>query len=203
MTEIENTIYLKSSAWRNGNVYETHKMKVSIYASVVVKEFKQDRGYKKRYANEKKALQLLETVDGIPKLLSYSDADHTLTMSRLKGTSRSQIPDQSLLMLRSIIDKTIALGVARHSLPTRDILVDEDGNVGMVDFERVSIRRHILSFVWLIAKQVSKSNVIRLIHRHNSALLTDKELKIFSRQQTIYRRFCAFRVFKNKIRNMF
>ena len=183
------------------NVYETKKMRVSIYETVVVKKFKQHRGYKKRYANEKKALQLLEAVDGIPKVIAYSDSDHALTISRLKGTNRERIPDNSLLKLRKMMDKTIELGVARHSLPPRDILVDEDENVGVVDFERVSIRKYALSPIWLIAKQVSKFRVIKLIYQHNLQVLTDEELRIFRSRQIIQRRFDKYRVIRDKVRN--
>ena len=42
--------------------------------------------------------------------------------------------------LSRIVEQMLAAGVARHSMPIRDIVVDESGNLSLVDFERSTLR---------------------------------------------------------------
>ncbi|MGR5062376.1 hypothetical protein [Photobacterium sp. DNB22_13_2] len=156
------------------SVYETSKMHVSIGEKEVIKTFKKRPGYKKRFKREKKALQRLKGVDGFPQIISHRNS--TVVMSRVAGGNQEQLSNQSLKELRVLVNNMLEAGVARHAIPERDLLID-DNKVSMVDFERITLRSHRLSPGWLFAKKVTKFHLLRLISNHNSQLLTDDEKK--------------------------
>ncbi|MCQ1061171.1 hypothetical protein LRP52_45335 [Photobacterium sp. ZSDE20] len=156
------------------SVYETSKMHVSIGEKEVIKTFKKRPGYKKRFKREKKALQRLKGVDGFPQLISHRNS--TVVMSRVAGGNQDQLSTQSLKELRKLVDNMLEAGVARHAIPERDLLIDNN-KVSMVDFERVTLRRHRLSPGWLLAKKVTKFHLFRLISNHNRELLSESEKK--------------------------
>lgn len=156
------------------SVYETSKMHVSIGEKEVIKTFKKRPGYKKRFKREKKALQRLKGIDGFPQIISHRNS--TVVMSRVAGDNKEQLSNQSLKEIRVLVDNMLEAGVARHAIPERDLLIDDD-KVSMVDFERITLRRHRLSPSWLFAKKVTKFHLFRLISNHNSQLLTDDEKK--------------------------
>ncbi|KXO10063.1 hypothetical protein AKG98_844 [Moritella sp. JT01] len=156
------------------SIYETGKMRVEIGNDEVVKIFKVRPRYKKRYNCEKLALLRLKGLSGFPEIIKYKDDDTTLTMTRLFGENKEQLSDEALQHLRLLVEKMLSAGVARHSLPERDLLI-KGGKVSIVDFERVTLRGSPWSPMWLISKKVTRFHLLRLISRHNSALLSEKE----------------------------
>lgn len=162
------------------SIYETGKMYVSIGDKEVTKTFKKRPRYKKRFTREKKALQRLKGLEGFPQLISYHDC--TVVMSRVTGINQEQLSSQNLKALRLLVENMLEAGVARHAIPERDLLIDAN-KVSMVDFERVTLRRHRFSPDWLFAKKVTRFHLLRLINNHDSQLLTEhekKELKTFT-----------------------
>ncbi len=153
-------------------IISTKKMIVIINSDSVTKKFKKSYGYKKRYNTEKKALNLLSELNGIPKILSFSDETTSLTVSKLEGKTVSEFSDKILIDLKSKMFSIIELGVARHSFPERDIIVDNNQNIGIVDFERATIKEDSWLITWNIASLVAKFHTYRLIFRHNPNLLS-------------------------------
>lgn len=185
------------------NVVSTKKMKVVISTSSVTKEFKKSFGYKKRYQTEKRALNKLSGLDGIPKVISFSDESKTLKITRLDGDPASEFSDKALLDLKSKILATIRLGVARHSLPVRDIIIDKNQNVGIVDFERATIKEDSWSIIWRVATLVTRFHLYRLIFKHNPDLLTADELKQLRQGLFIRRIFNFYAEIRDFIRNSY
>ncbi|PMH44460.1 hypothetical protein BCU68_02860 [Vibrio sp. 10N.286.49.B3] len=160
------------------SIYETEKMRVEIGEDYVKKQFKSFPGSKKRFKCEKEALSRLAGVEGFPQLISANSS--IVVMSRLNGDNQKKLSDSALRDLRLLVEKMLESGVARHSLPERDLLIDND-TVSMVDFERVTLRHFRWSPSWLIAKKVTRFNLLRFISNHNILLLSDKETKELKR----------------------
>lgn len=181
-------------------IYETGKMYVEIHDDVVSKQFKPVRGSKKRYFKEKKALTQLGSVSSIPNLLVSDDKERKLTISKYNGIKPDVLIKKTLLQIRQTIEQCLELGVARHSLPERDILVDEHNNVAVVDFERVTFRSWRYSPVWLIATKVSRFNLLRLIYRYEPKLLSQIEIIELNRGIKVRQKFEIFKQNKIKFR---
>jgi len=156
------------------SIYETGKMRVEIGDEEVVKTFKIRPSYKKRYSREKFALLRLKGLSGFPEIIKYKDDDTTLTMTRLLGENKEQLSDEALQHLCLLVDRMLCAGVARHSLPERDLLIKDD-KVSIVDFERVTLRGSTWSPIWFFSKKVTRFHLLRLISRHNPALLSEEE----------------------------
>ena len=150
-------------------IVSTKKMVVTIGDEFVLKEFKPVPGAKKRYYTEKEALHLIRGVHGVPKLVSYSDKDYHLKISRLNGEGCEKFSDSALMQIRNIIQETIKRGVARHSLPLRDILVDKDDNVSIVDFERINFG-HKIPFV-----PINKQSKPRIAERQREKFCSNRD----------------------------
>jgi|GEM_PF-1002916 len=183
-----------------GNIYETNKMLLEIGDEVVTKLFKPSSGYKSRYRQEKEALLRMEQVDNVPRLIKSEDQKTTLFMSRLPGRSVTELSETNLSDLTNIVTQMLAAGVARHSMPVRDILVDEQGLLSLVDFERSTLRYQTWRPDWIIAKKVTQYHLSRLISQHQPQLLSSQQqrqldntnkvrafLRIFKRMRTSYR----------------
>ena len=176
-------------------------MSVELHDDFVLKKFKPVYGFKKRYNTEKQALGLLEGINGVPKILSYCDEEYFLKISRLEGSPCMQYSKKALQQLRSIIDDTIENGVARHSLPLRDIILDEKDNVGVVDFERATLKKNCFFIFWFAATLVTKFHVIRFIYNQNAKLLTLTE-RVLVRIGLLFRKiFNLYQVIRDAIRN--
>ena len=178
-------------------------MLVTVCDDFVMKEFKPVPGFKKRFSTEKEALRLLRGVNGIPTLILHSDKDHYLKISRLNGENCEQFSDNALIQLRNIVGETIKRGVARHSLPIRDILVDKDDIVSIVDFERATLKNRSFFPFWLAATLVTKFHMIRFIYNQNPKLLSASErvsvwIGLFFREI-----FNVYQVIRDFIRNTF
>ena len=154
------------------SIYETKKMRVEIGQHEVKKVFKIAPRYKTRFAREKGALVRLKGIQGFPQLIRSEGT--TVVMSRLAGKNENNFSDEVLSNLRVLVENMLSAGVARHTLPERDLLID-NGTVNMVDFERVTLRNHSWSPVWLIAQKTTRFNLLRVISNHNPSLLSDDE----------------------------
>lgn len=156
------------------SIYETNKMKVEIRDEKVIKIFKDYPSSTKRFLKEKEALKRLSGVSGFPQLISTENKK--IVMTRLGGENKAQLSDQALLNLRKLVMRMLEVGVARHALPERDLLIDGD-RVSMVDFERVTLRSFEWSPLWIAAKKVTIFNLLRFISNHNPDLLSADEKK--------------------------
>ena len=152
-------------------VYETEKMLLVIYPQSVTKLFKVKNHSHRRYSIEKEALRRLEHVEGTPSLLTYDDGQDLIEMSRLPGKTPKKLTEQQVKSLVGIVDGMLDAGVARHAMPIRDVVVDED-KVGLVDFERSTLRKGRWRIDWFVAKKVSRYHLYRLIFQNQPQLLS-------------------------------
>ena len=114
-------------------VFETAKNRVIIYPNRVVKTFKPTRRSARHARREASSLRRLQGLPGVPTLLEVSTDEHTLVMTRVPGVPLADggtMTEQNLLGLRALVEQMLRRGVARHSLPKRDILLSEDGSIG-------------------------------------------------------------------------
>ena len=181
----------------------TTKMTVIISANCVIKTYKKSFGYKKRYMTEKKALDLLSSLEGIPRVVSFSNKTPSLTLTRLSGSNASCFSDKMLLDLKSKMYAMIKLGVARHSLPIRDVLVDKNDVLSIVDFERATIKEYSWDITRYFASLVAKFHTCKFIFKQNPGLLSIAELK-FVKIGLIFRRiFNGYKRIRNIIRDFY
>ena len=171
-------------AVKNG-VYETNKMRVEIGKEVVSKIFKPTRNSSLRYNREKKSLQRLSGLAHFPRLISFNDKTKLIKMSSLPGTRPEKLSEQQIELLRTMMTDMLAMGVARHALPIRDLLAEDEQKLEMVDFERVTIKHFQYSIIWLIAKKVSYYHLYRLIHQYQPQLLSESEKQFLSKVDKI------------------
>jgi len=156
-------------------VYKTNKTHVMICETQVTKTFLPSRYYKLRFRRESKSLALMANVNHVPKLIESDNEKCVLEMSRLTGETPSTLSEDNVKQLRRIVQEMLKSGVARHALPLRDILVDKEGRLGMVDFERVSLRFWKFSPIWLTACIVTRYHLCRLISGHQQQCLSANE----------------------------
>lgn len=148
-----------------------------------------------RFNREVKALRRLQGLEGFPTLLEVSPADRRLQISRVDGQPMStceKIPDSVFVSLRQQVQTMLERGVARHSLPARDVIVRNDGSAGLVDFERSRCRRFRFGLIWLASCQVTRFQLLRLIDEQAPHLLNGRERRWLDLQRnlrTIYRRY--------------
>jgi len=100
----------------------------------VSKFFKRCSGYQQRYKHEKEALIRMKHVENVPRLLTFQDENTKLIMSRVPGKRVDTLSEKNFLDLTSIVAQMLDVGVARHSMPIRDVLVDDSGQISLVDF---------------------------------------------------------------------
>ncbi|MDS1140774.1 hypothetical protein RE432_10025 [Pusillimonas sp. SM2304] len=151
---------------------------VTINKDGVVKVFSQGPAQSHRFKREVNALKRLTGIEGIPALLSYSPTHRRIVIARIPGAPLSvtdNVPDKAFIQLRTIVEDMLDCGVARHSLPARDVIVAQGGAVGLVDFERCSLRHCRFGPLWWIARKVARFNLLRLIDSYAPHLLTQAE----------------------------
>lgn len=182
-------------------IYETKKMLVVIEPSSVIKKFKKQKDYIRRYSREKIALQRLKGFDYFPELLSFDHADTSLKMSRLKGSQPQSLSVEQVVMLRKMVSNMLARGVSRHAMPIRDLLADNDKELGMVDFERTTLRGVKWSPIWWIAKKVSNYHLYRIINTYQPQELTEKEQQSLAKIDNIRTSLVKVKRLKNKIKS--
>jgi len=183
------------------SIYETGKMRVEIGNSEVVKIFKVRPSYMKRYNREKCALFRLTGVPGFPEIIKYNEGGATLTMTRLPGENKEQFSDEALQDLRLLVDRMLGVGIARHSLPERDLLIKGD-KVSMIDFERVTLRGSSWSPMWFFAKKVTRFHLLRFISRHNPDLLSEEEKRQLAYFSNIREKLQVLKILRSKGRKV-
>lgn len=159
-------------------VFDSPKNRVLIYADRVEKVFHAGRGRERKVRREVAALQALHGLKGVPAFLALSPDGKSVTMSRLHGTPLSEcetVAEATLESLRRLVEQMLQRGVARHSLPLRDVIVLSDGSAGLVDFERSTRRLFSLEPTWLLARAVTRFQLQRLVHELAPQLLTASE----------------------------
>lgn len=153
-------------------VYETGKMRLTIAESMVSKQFKSKESTHRRYMIEKSALIQLKGIKGFPQLLESFDDMHLLRMTRLSGVRPNRLSESHLHQLHHLVRAMLKAGVARHSLPIRDLLVSPQGKISMVDFERATLKSRSSWLTWWVAKQVSLYHLYRLMAQYQPQMLT-------------------------------
>ncbi|WP_394496041.1 hypothetical protein [Shewanella sp. ENK2] len=156
-------------------IYDTEKMYLTIGKDSVEKHFKPYRKYISRYNIEKESLVRLQNINGIPNLIDSDDGKKTLVMSKISGKTPAQLNRDNLKDLIVIVNKMLDAGVARHALPIRDIIVDDQNKLGLVDFERSTLRGSIIRLDWYVAKKVTHYHLYRLIAQFQPDLLSSKQ----------------------------
>lgn len=156
-------------------VYETSKVLLTLEANSVTKRFKPRKSRNRRYQTEKLALQRLAAVSGTPNLLEVDDDTYTLKISRLPGSAVNTLSEQNLKDLAEIVENMLTAGVARHAMPIRDIVIDERGKVGLVDFERATLRSWLGGLIWITAAGVSRYHLYRLMSEHQPQILLPRQ----------------------------
>jgi len=134
----------------------------------------------RRVAREVEALRRLAGIERVPVLLALGLDRRTVIMSRVPGKPLSEcevVTERTMASLRKLIEQIIERGIARHSLPPRDVIVAADGTAGLVDFERSTRRLFPGDPAWLIAKQVMRYHILRLVQKHAPQLLTRGEAR--------------------------
>ena len=182
------------------NKYNTEKMLIEIGDETVTKLFKPCRGYQRRYKREKEALLRLLHIIDIPRLIKFDDHNTKLFMTRLPGVKPVDLSEQNLRDLTKIVERMLAAGVARHAMPIRDILVDQNGRLSLVDFERSTIVNQLWRPDFLIAKKVSRYHLYRLIAQYQPQLLTKRQKQQLERVNKLRSYFGVFKRFRNYIR---
>jgi hypothetical protein len=157
---------------------ESPKNVVEVGATQVTKRYKPGFKGARRFHRELEALRRLAGIDGIPLVLAQTEFPMTLVASRIAGIPLADCTsegDAVFLRLRTLVAVMLLRGVARHSIPARDILVGPDSQVGMVDFERVSLRGWRFHPRWLVASMVTRFHLLRILGERAPHLLTARE----------------------------
>jgi predicted Ser/Thr protein kinase len=157
---------------------DTGKNRVLVYHDSVHKTFKVARNARRNARRELKALRLLAGLDGVPLVLAANLDQLTVVMSRIPGkplTECGNVAEHTMRTLRKLVEQMLQRGVARHSLPPRDVIVANDGSAGLVDFERSTRRLFPFDPSWAIAKAVTRFHLLRLVNQHAPQLLTLSE----------------------------
>ncbi|GAA5189063.1 hypothetical protein [Ferrimonas gelatinilytica] len=144
-------------------IYQTGKMHVSIGPHSVTKTYTGSKAQRNGFPREVRALERLRGVAGFPQLINADSSNFAITMSRLPGAMAKSLNPQQVALVRQRVASMLAQGVARHSLPIRDFVVSTDGEVGMADFERTTLRRCRFSPLWVVATLVTQYNLSRLV----------------------------------------
>lgn len=164
------------------------KNHVEVAGDRVIKQFRTGHNRFRRYWRECVALQRLRDLYGVPRLLACRADVPELELERIAGrpfADANPVPDAFYRQLRALVDETLRRGVARHSLPPRDILVQPDGTPALVDFERVTLRRWPHGVLWWAASAVTRFHVLRFVGAHAPHLLSPTEHRRLAAQYRI------------------
>lgn len=187
----------------NYQVFETIKMKVERNDDHIIKTFKPVHGFQKRYQAEKAALKLLNDIEGIPKILEVCDEVPSIKMTLLPGKEVNELSMEQAREVKRIISAGIESGVARHSLPLRDILGNGSGKVGIVDFERVTIRDKSDPVTWHVARKVAFFHLARLLYEHQPSLLSKKDKMAVTTGFKVRSVFKKYMIIRDAVRNRY
>ncbi|HLS04715.1 MAG TPA: hypothetical protein VK036_00290 [Wenzhouxiangella sp.] len=175
------------------------KNSVQIQGDQVVKTFIVGNRRRRRFRRERLALERLQGIDGIPQLLAFDENSLNLTMERIPGCSFEQaksVDDDFFIRLGELVEAMLKRGVARHSMPPRDVIVRPDGTPGLVDYERITLRYMRYSPVWALSCMISRFHLLRLIGKHRPDLLTPAQKRKLGWQlkgQRLFRRWIEWR----------
>lgn len=175
------------------------KNNVKIQGDQVVKTFVVGNRRQRRFRREQRALERLKGIDGIPELYAYDSNSLTMTMERIPGRSFEQagdMEDDFFIRLGELVEAMLKRGVARHSMPPRDVIVRADGTPGLVDYERITLRHMRYSPVWGLSCMISRFHLLRFIGNHRPDLLTPaqkRKLKWQLKGQRLFRRWIEWR----------
>lgn len=156
-------------------VHETQKNRVLIYEDRVYKTLGSSRDSACHVRREVAALWRLAGLRGVPTLLALGLDRKTVIMSRVPGTPMSKcesVSECTMASLRSLVEQMLRRGIARHSLPPRDVIVAADGSAGLVDFERSTRRLFPGDPAWGIAKGVTRFHLRRMLLEYAPQLLS-------------------------------
>ena len=157
---------------------QTSKNRVLIFEDRVQKTLGSSRYAALHARREVRALGRLAGLERVPVLLALGLDRKTVIMSRVPGKPLSDcevVSERTMASLRVLVEQVLARGVARHSLPPRDVIVAQDGTAGLVDFERSTRRLFPGDPAWLVAKAVTRFHLLRLVDRHAPQLLSPGE----------------------------
>lgn len=175
------------------------KNNVRIESMRVVKRFNHGHHRRRRFCRENRALHRLRHVEGIPQVLASQPAERRLVLERIHGQAFAQapkVPDRFYHQLHILVEQMLEQGVARHSMPPRDVIVRSDGSPGLVDYERVTLRHWRFSPVWLVARTVTRFHLLRFVGDHAPQLLDAVQKRRLARQRRIrthFRRWLEWR----------
>jgi len=159
-------------------VLESPKNRLTLYPDRVQKTFHAGRGSARRARKERIALRVLAGLQGVPAVLAVSPDGRSIEMSRLRGKPLAEcrsVQPATLASLRDLVEEVLRRGIARHSLPPRDVIVHDDGSVGLVDFERSSRRWFSAGPLWLVARAITRFHLLRLVGEYAPELLDERE----------------------------
>ncbi len=145
----------------------------------------------------------MSNLNHVPKLINLDNERFSLRMNRLAGKTPSTLSLNNVKQLRDIVQGMIESGVARHAIPIRDLLVSENDQLGMVDFERVSLRTWKFSPFWLIACIVTKYHMYRLIGTYQPQCLSKQESRFLLYIHSIRTVLQPLKVAESAIRKIF
>ena len=157
---------------------DTHKSRVLIFEDRVQKTLGSSRNAALHARREVRALGRLAGLERVPVLLALGLDRKTVIMSRVPGKPLPEcgpVTERTMASLRELVERILQRGIARHSLPPRDVIVAPDGSAGLVDFERSTRRLFPGDPAWLIAKQVMRFHSLRLVQKHAPQLLSRGE----------------------------
>ncbi len=159
-------------------IYETQKNRVLIYEDRVCKTFGSARHAAVHLRREIEALRRLAGIQGVPVILALGLDRKSVVMSRVPGTPMTKcesVSERTMASLRSLVEQMLQRGIARHSLPPRDVIVAPDGSASLVDFERSTRRLFPGDPAWIIAKGVTRFHLMRMLHEHAPQLMNRSE----------------------------
>lgn len=175
------------------------KNSVKIQGDQVVKTFVVGNRRQRRFRRERRALERLKGIDGIPELYAYDSNSLTMTMERIPGRPFEQggdMEDDFFIRLGELVEAMLKRGVARHSMPPRDVIVRADGTPGLVDYERITLRHMRYSPIWGLSCMICRFHLLRFIGNHRPDLLTPaqkRKLKWQLKGQRLFRRWIEWR----------
>lgn len=175
------------------------KNRVRIEQTRVVKQFMEGHHRRRRFRRERRALRRLRCVDGIPRVLESRSERLQLMIERVPGRpfrDGREVAPTFYRQLNALVERMLEQGVARHSMPPRDVIVRPDGSPGLVDYERVTLRHWRWSPVWLVARAVTRFHMLRFVGDHAPQLLDAPQrhrLRWQRRLRARFRRYLEWR----------
>lgn len=116
----------------------------------VLKDFRRAPAWFKPIARnflkrEWKALRALEDVEGVPRALARPDADAIVIEhapgAQMETMTTSGVPREAVVRLIKLVEQLHARGVTHGDLHKQNVLVDEQGNVTLIDWATAHVFR--------------------------------------------------------------